>query len=174
MNENEYREFIQTHQMQLKRFTATYIRASDMIDEVVQESFILYWEKYICRETPVRNAKALLFQIARNRCIDYLRKEKIRSFFVRSNCEYNSAPSPREVLGNHEVEHKIEEAFAGLHTRDREVLELYYIERFQLNEIGAVLGLGLEAVSSRLRRARSRLKSLLPEGLNEAWSENHD
>ena len=49
----------------------------------------------------------------------------------------------------------------------RTVLYLFYYEELTVREIGEILGLGITAVTTRLHRARAKLR----EHLTEVWQD---
>ena len=55
----------------------------------------------------------------------------------------------------------------ALSEKYRTVLYLFYYEELTVREIGEVLGLGTTAVTTRLHRARMKLK----EQLTEVWKD---
>lgn len=62
---------------------------------------------------------------------------------------------------------RLQEGITRLSTHHRITL-LYYLDGFQYAEIGAMLGIGVDAVRSRLKEARVRLRELLakePDGI---------
>ena len=76
--------------------------------------------------------------------------------------------SPSQSIARREVRDRVQAALATLDERDREILVLYHLERLTAVEAAAVLGLSMEAVKSRRRRAILRLGTLL-KGLQDEY-----
>lgn len=52
----------------------------------------------------------------------------------------------------------------SLPKKERNIIYLYYYEKYTIKEIAAILGMNQNTVSSSLRRARKRLRNILTEG----------
>ena len=67
-----------------------------------------------------------------------------------------------------EADRAVLEALGRLKPGDRAVLYLFYYEGYTTGEIGALLGISQSAVTTRLQRARQKLKTILEqEGTHE-------
>jgi RNA polymerase sigma-70 factor (ECF subfamily) len=82
-------------------------------------------------------------------------------FSANGGRAHQEAPSPeRQALAREEQE-LIEQAIAGLPPLYRDVYVLADVEALANAEVGALLGLGLAAVKSRLHRARLMMRAAL-------------
>lgn len=126
------------------------------------------------------NLNAYIYRTARNYIIDYLRKskknkeysesriytypiqnlqkEKMEYKFFLSNYDWSN---PEEDLLQKETYECLYYQINLLKFEYREILFLYYFEKFSLLEIATKLNLNYGAVSMRLQRARYRLKKIL-------------
>ncbi len=126
------------------------------------------------------NLNAYIYRTARNHIIDYLRKskknkeyseytfnaysiqnlqkEKMEYKFFLSNYDW---ASPEEDLLQKETYECLYYQINSLKFEYREILFLYYFEKFSLLDISKKLNLNYGAVSMRLQRARYRLKKIL-------------
>ena len=116
-----------------------------------------------------------LYSIARGFCIKQRRRSKFApkeelSLDSRSPALAVADPGPPldEALANREVERAVEAAIRSLKPEWREVLLLRDVEGLTANEGAEVLGLRVEAVQSRLHRARAEVRSALKPLLEEA------
>lgn len=115
-----------------------------------------------------------LYSIARSFCIKQRRRSK---FAPREEISLDSrspalgladpAPPLDEVLAQKEIENAVEAAIRGLKLDFREVLLLRDVEGLTAPEVAEVLGLRVEAVKSRLHRARAALREALQPLLEE-------
>ncbi len=76
----------------------------------------------------------------------------------------DNQPLPPEVAAGREALSRFEQALAQLDPDWREILVLRYIENLEYDRIAEILGINLGTVKSRLNRARTALKELMPEG----------
>ena len=67
-----------------------------------------------------------------------------------------------------EADRAVLEAVGRLKPGDRAVLYLFYYEGYSARETGELLGISQSAVTTRLQRARQKLKTILEqEGIHE-------
>lgn len=131
---------------------------ADSADEVLAETMLTIWRRL--DSAPPEGAIPWSFGIARNlvsnrrralrrqqRLIDRLKSEP-RQDHVPDHSE--SGPDP-----------ELQAALEQLDEDDRELLRLWAWEQLEPRELALVLGLGVNAVSKRLSRARLRLGRLL-------------
>lgn len=168
-SELEFRRLINLYQLSIKKYVAIWIRNPDDVDDIVHETFVTFWMKYICRQAEFSNYKSLLFRIARSRAIDVYRKKKLWGWLSGSMDGLVGHYNPRREYEERRLEMALQNAVSLLPWKDREILSLVYMEKMSHTEIAVLLSIGEEAVNSRIRRARERLKNLLPETFYEEW-----
>jgi RNA polymerase sigma-70 factor (ECF subfamily) len=124
-----------------------------------------------------------LYTIARSFCIKKRRRSKFapdheESLEAESDREARSIPdanrAPDEVMHAKQVKRVLEEAIGELDPIYREVLVLRDVEGLSAPEVAEVLGISVEAVKSRLHRARiavrARVAPVLGIGAEEPGS----
>lgn len=158
------RLLIRRHERLLRRFVYGIVFSQDQAKEITQDTFADFWDHYVQHNRKVRNVRALLLQMARNRSIDWVRKQRVRSLFrLKFRATDVSRENPRERIELEETEETILTAIRKLPRKDCEILELKCVENLTLIEVAEVLAIGEEAANSRLRRAKQRLRNILPE-----------
>lgn len=109
-----------------------------------------------------------LYTIARSFCIKKRRRSKFapedeRSLETDLSAEGSQtadpAQGPDEALAGKEIEQALERAIRGLEPMYREVLLLRDVEGLTAPEVAEVLGVGVQAVKSRLHRARLSVRA---------------
>lgn len=106
--------------------------------------------------SPVKDPKAFIVRMARNRAIDVLRKRK-DAVMGEEFLENLSAADPFEPLD-------LESAVAALSREEREVLALHLNGGLGFGEIAKLTGLTLSSVYRRYRKALNTLKKRLSGG----------
>jgi RNA polymerase sigma-70 factor (ECF subfamily) len=115
-----------------------------------------------------------LFTIVRSFCI---KKRRVSKFAPAETVSLDhgtsaahlasSGPLPDEAAADNELSHALNGAIAELEEANREVLLLRDVEGLTAPEVASVLGISVEAVKSRLHRARvqvrGRLEPLFPK-----------
>lgn len=100
-----------------------------------------------------------LFQVAANEC---------RSLWRRLSRRRTEPLEAALTVAAPEADRAVLEAVGRLKPGDRAVLYLFYYEGYTTGEIGALLGISQSAVTTRLQRARQKLKlTLEQEGIHE-------
>ena len=115
-----------------------------------------------------------LFRVARNCCIDEYRRRHLVRFadlgweaeeegeeLCPPACLVDPGPSPEEVVEQHEVQHRLLEAIAGLPPRWRQVVLLRYRQQLSFSEIGQRLQMPASTAKVYFCRARPLLRATL-------------
>lgn len=117
---------------------------------------------------------AWLFAIAANRVkTRSLRRRSDRERIEKAAAEARSAPSPDPASDAERslAAEGLRAAVSSLPVDQRAPVELYYFAELSVAQTASVLGIGEEAVKSRLFRARSRLRGMLDEPQPESRRE---
>lgn len=146
----------------LKSFMMRKGVASELAEDLVQETMIAVWTK-AAQYSPGRGAASTwIFTIARNLRIDRLRRES-SAFFV--DIEGVDAPSEEshgdENITRSQQDGHVAAALAQIPPEQRELLILSYVEDVTQVMIAERLKLPLGTVKSRMRLAYRRLRKLL-------------
>jgi RNA polymerase sigma-70 factor (ECF subfamily) len=111
-----------------------------------------------------------------NLCIDEIRKRKIRRVFsldyltedtLEKNRKDKEHSTAFDDLMKEEKQKVVRSALQQLKPEHREILVLREYQDLSYDEIAETLGLRLEAVKSRIFRARKEMKNLLNEYFKE-------
>ncbi|MDP4198110.1 MAG: RNA polymerase sigma factor [Bacteroidota bacterium] len=128
------------------------------------------WEKVIdmraqSQPARVQNFIGLLFRIARNLALDYLKHRRVQSP-LDANSELLGARSSHDVelSGQEQI---VLECLEALPLGSREVLVLHYYSGYSFEEIAKLLGKKPNAIWTRASRARADLKVLVERRLTQ-------
>jgi RNA polymerase sigma-70 factor (ECF subfamily) len=135
----------------LRRTTET--AAHDAVSEV----YAVAWRKRRRLPADEHEAALWLLGVARNVLANQARGQRRWARLLRRVAEQPPpAPPPGDGHGR-----DLHEAMAGLSAADQELLRLAYWDDLSPSDIATVLGISPGAVSTRLHRARHRLRSRL-------------
>ena len=134
-------------------------------EEITQDAFLQAYKKLATLKNPNQFA-GWLYVIVNRLCIDWMRKQKpaMRSLEEMSVKEIDDVIYARYVSEHRESEatdrrHEIvKKLLAKLPESERTVVTLYYLGEMTMKEISKFLGVSVKTISSRLHRARKRLK----------------
>ena len=154
------------HRGPLYRFLLRQVRNQALADEFFQD----VWQRVIAARAGWKPEAAFatwLFRIAHNRLNDHWRAAKHRPMAPEDGDERAARvpdPStPERELSDFEQRRRLQLAMEELPEEQREVLILRLEQELNLEEIGAITGVGRETVKSRLRYAMDKLRQRLNE-----------
>lgn len=152
-------------------FAKNYISANEDVENIVQDVFLVFWEKKDELELSC-TLTTYLFTLVKNRCLNFLRHKLIEE-------EYNA--QMKEELGfklyalesmeysyhsEKELQEIIQRALDTLPERCREVFIKSRIEGLKYKEISEELGISVNTVENHivtaLKKLRVELKDYLP------------
>ena len=154
--EEEITYLVETHQLALLRLCFAYLHDQALAEDAVQETFLKAYRK-LDQFQGNSNVKTWLSAIAINCCRDMSRGSWFRH--IDRSVSIDTLP-PRAEESNPEDD-SVSVEVMNLPIRLREVVLLYYFEDMNTNEIAETLQISQQAVSSRLMRARKKLRKAL-------------
>ena len=146
------------------RFVGEYDAACDILQQVMLQLY-LSLPKLRTREP----LKAWLYQVARNRCLDELRRKRAMHFSELEkgtdeeeqpllDTMQDRSPLPEEVVERRDVQDTLLKAIGALPPKFRAVVLLRYTSQLSYAEIGRVLHMQEATVKTYFQRAKPLLK----------------
>src|SRR5688572_29934547 len=158
-------KLIERHQAQVYRFGMKMCRDPEDARDVLQDT-LLAMARSVRDFRGASSISTWLYSIARGACIKKRRRSKfapehessLDAADVREQELSDGRARPDEALATKEIERALEAAIEALEPMYREVLVLRDAEGLSAKEVSEVLGLSVEAVKSRLHRARLAIR----------------
>jgi RNA polymerase sigma-70 factor (ECF subfamily) len=144
------------------RFCLRMLRNEEDAREITQES-LLRALRALDRYDPERSFSTWVLRIARNACIDAIRRRKPQVNPVVLDRLASESPSPLEETERDRTARRLHLALDALSVDHREILVLYHFEHFKYREIAEILEIPLGTVMNRIFRARRRLREIYEE-----------
>lgn len=169
-DEVEWHNFYDQHRPALVRFCSHYADSLDDAEEWAQEVLIKCHEN-IEQLDENRSIKAWIYKVARNLCLNHLKRRKIgkkvnawnwsKSFFATSTRVHivDHRYEPDVEVEKLEKRKLLEDALDSLSEDHRTVILLKYSEGLSRKEISTVLGIEENTIKSRLYHAVRALKN---------------
>jgi RNA polymerase sigma-70 factor, ECF subfamily len=145
-------ELFSHHEQELGRFVAQLVHSRQLADDLVQETFLAAWRSRADLEH-VRDPRAWLYGIARNRVLMYLRGWR-RAIAAYERFVERQVPVPPEEADAYAVRDLMART---LSPEERAVIVLFHLHGFRADEIAAISGRSPDAVRKQLERARTKL-----------------
>ena len=151
----------------ISRFLGDYDQASDILQQV----FIQLHTSLPTLRTD-KPLKAWLFQVARNRCLDELRRKHAIHFseleIVNDDDELSplaaipdSGPLPEELAERSDLQRRLQEAIEALPIKFRSVVLLRYAGQLSFSQIGQALNMPEATAKTYFQRAKPLLRTAL-------------
>ncbi len=162
----------------LYRFAKRLLGDPSEAEDAVQEAF-LKLTKHRDRPDGFVSARAFVFRVVRNVCIDRLRARARRSLIISDEGLDQevppgwSTPTPESDVLAAESFRRIAEAMNRLPEVEAEALSLVVVEGLSYQEVAAATGVPVGTVRSRLNRARQSLRAAFKEPSPRVSSASH-
>ena len=170
-----FESLVRRYQRQVANLIYVTMGSSDDVDDIAQEVFIRVY-KSLPRFKFDASFFSWIYRITMNLCIDEIRKRKIRKVlsldFLTEDALEKSRKNkdhsmPSDSILADERREIVQSALQSLKPEHRDILVLREYNDIGYNEIAEALDISVEAVKSRIFRARSELKILLSKYFEE-------
>ncbi|MCK8464655.1 sigma-70 family RNA polymerase sigma factor [Aliiroseovarius sp. S1339] len=126
-------------------------------EEIVQDVMLTVWRKAAMFDPHRAQVSAWIYQIARNRHIDVVRKEN-RPVPDELAEDPGSEPDASQILAIEQEAGELKKALSSLKPEQREIIEKAYLGELTHQEISDQTGLPLGTIKSRIRLGLERLR----------------
>jgi RNA polymerase sigma-70 factor (ECF subfamily) len=156
------------HGDSLKGYAARLLGDPTAAEDVAQDAFLALYRHL--NQVPTAAFRPWLFRVARNLCLDQIRRRKFKLSLFRDLEKDDDQPftpvdtasaRPDQIAETREANTAIEQAIAELPEKFREAFLLCEVEGMSYEDAAAVMGCPVKTVSTRLFRARQRFQSLV-------------
>lgn len=168
-----FEQLVYRYEAPLFRFISTFLFEYDQVCDALQQVLI---QLYLSLPT-LRTGRPLrpwLFQVARNRCIDELRRVPVMHFselegdndedyFQAHYAIVDPTPLPEELVEQQEVREYLYRAIRALPLHYQKIVALRYTSRLSFGEIGETLGIPETTARAYFQRAKPLMRASLKE-----------
>lgn len=170
-DQRAFEALVQRYNVPLFNFICHCLGDYDLACDVSQQVFL---QLYISMPT-LRTGeplKAWLFQVARNRCLDELRRKRAIHFSELESASDDDdlsplaimpdlRPLPEEIAERHDLQASLRSAIEALPPKFRSVVLLRYAGQLSFSEIGKTLNMPEATAKTYFQRARPLLRNAL-------------
>jgi len=151
---------VSLYQKKVYRFVYRIIDNSSDASDIVQETFVNAYQSL--EHLKDRDKFSVwLYQIAKNRCVDWIRKRQSNLLAIEDELSQERLylpPAPDEILIEQETYQHIMRIIAKLPERRRRAVEMFYLEGRSYSEIQDELGVTKGTLGRWLYKARLELR----------------
>ena len=162
-NRQSFERLFRSYYAPLCLFAHRFIDDPDDCEEVIQSFFLKIWEKRkgIDINTSV---KSYLFGSVRNRCLNYIKHQKIKQQY-QSNVVQSTSNDDYSSNAFLEIDliEKINQCIAALPERRREIFILSREQGLKYREIADNLGISIKTVETQMGHALKELREKLKD-----------
>lgn len=156
------------HSLVLRKLAVNYGVPYREVEDIVQDAFLAYYSHYAL-DMEAKKMKALLTRILKNKCIDYLRRnKKIEISLGIETLEENSRMlkvfSTQDTLSivlEQEESERFWKAMKDMRSDWQKVFYMYFMQGYPIKEVGEILGITEQACRTRISRGRKYLKAVM-------------
>ena len=172
-DEEAYAVLVQRYSSSLFHWIYRFLRDADAAGDTLQEVFLqLYLSLPQLRiDAPL---KPWLFHVARNRCLETLRRKKAIPFSSLKSITPDDGPSPWEIIPDphplaeeiaeqHEMQRLVQQAIATLPSKYRLIVLLRSVAQLTFPEIGQALHIPAATARTYFQRSKPLLRAVLAE-----------
>jgi RNA polymerase sigma-70 factor (ECF subfamily) len=185
-DEYAFETLVRRYQLQIFRFISRHLDDYDQACDVFQQVLLKLSTSLPTLCTARESLGPWLYHIARNCCIDELRKRRVVRFselgwksvedleeLLPSASVMDPGLSPEETVERDELQRTLRVAIEGLPPRWRSVVLLRYMDQLSFSEIGRLLKMSTSTAKSCFNRSCPLLRAILTVQLQadstEGW-----
>jgi len=163
-----FEALVRRHQSTIYNFCWRLLGQADDAADVAQDVFVQLYS-HLEQIDAYEPLAPWLFRVARNRCIDLIRRRRTVPLDLAEEDHepVDDDPLPEELVERADVQRLLSEAIATLPTNYAEVVALRYAGDRSFAEIGTILDLDEGAARVRFHRAKALLRQHLRTFLDE-------
>ena len=157
-----YNEIIFRYETPIYKFVSNMIRNDDAGKDICQEVFITAYYKLFSYKKNYKLSN-WLFQIAVNKSIDYMRKNKMHQYIDINNTDISDKTmSPEEFVEYKETKIKLEDFIKTLNKTEQQILILRYSnEELTFNDIAEILNMNDSTVKYKYYKIYDKYKKYI-------------
>lgn len=160
-NDEAFEFLFKSYYPRLRGYAARFVEDQEAVRDIIQESFLKFWEKRELIEAI--SVSALLFAMVRNACLNYLKHlqiieqhsvEHLATLAGREelySLDFN--PSPEYTLLYKELQEQVDIVINTLPLRCREVFVMSRFDKKKNREIAEALNISTTAVEKHIAKA---------------------
>ena len=177
-DEDAYALLVERYSTPLFNFICRFLNDYDAANDILQQVFL---QLYISlpKLRIGEPLKSWLFQVARNRCLDELRRKHAIHFSELQGTSEDedlspldiipdTSPLPEEIADRHDLQAILQRAIDTLPPKFRAVVLLRYTAQFSFSEIGQSLQMPEATAKTYFQRAKPLLRTALADQIQPA------
>jgi len=162
-DQKSFETLFRTYYALLCQFSRKYVKDKDDCEEIVQGFFLKLWDKREALDIN-ESVKNYLFSSIRNRCLNYIKHEKIKLDYQSDMMKNPDAQidTTNFIMEVNLIE-RIDQCISDLPDRRREIFVLSREHGLKYREIADQLGISIKTVETQMGQALKELREKLKD-----------
>ncbi|WP_125153968.1 RNA polymerase sigma factor [Clostridium rectalis] len=151
---------VNKYEMSILKFVYNMVNNKETAEDITQEVFITIYNKLYLYKKQYKFSN-WIFQIAKNKCIDYIRKYKrvYESNIEDMNNMISKEPGPEQSIEFKEIKETLEKFINSLEEVDKQIISLRYSkDNLTFSDISNIMNMSESSVKRRYYKAREKFK----------------
>jgi RNA polymerase sigma-70 factor (family 1) len=141
------------------------LQDEDEVNDIVQDVFFWLWDRRKAMQAP-QCLKAYLVQIARNKCVDVIRKQSTTRDRKQQYTWLAATHTTTTPMETKELGKLLTAAINNVTPASRQAFEQLYLHRKSLKEIASLMDINVQSVKNHIHRALKILRANLRHSLS--------
>lgn len=159
-----YEKLFHNYYNPLVQYAITLLKDADDAEDIVQQVFVSFWEKYDSIEVHT-SERAMLYKSVYNACLNKIKFRKVRTSFAQEYTSDVENHTAIEELQAKELQHTINAAIESMPEQCGKIFKMSRFEQLKYQEIADQLGLSVKTIENQMGKAlklvRESLKAFL-------------
>jgi RNA polymerase sigma-70 factor, Bacteroides expansion family 1 len=171
LNSSNYKKFYTIYYDRCFLFAKSYVHNDLVAEDIASEALIKLWELSEIKE--IENPLKLLFVVLRNKALDYLKHEKIKSEALLSMSDWAKreleiristleASNPDKIFSN-DIQEILRKTIAGLPEQTRMIFEMSRSKNMSKTDIAEYYNISIKGVDYHISKALASLRENLKD-----------
>lgn len=155
-----YEKLFHDYYNPLVQYAVTLLKDADDAEDIVQQVFVSFWEKYDSIEIHT-SERAMLYKAVYNACLNKIKFRKVRTTFAQEYTPDVENHTAVEELQAKELQHTINAAIENMPEQCGKIFKMSRFEQLKYQEIADQLGLSVKTVENQMGKALKLVRESL-------------
>jgi len=159
-SERAFRQIVHAYQDKVIRFISLFIQNNQECEELASDVFLSLWSNRQ-KLVDVSDLDSYIFVIAKNKALNYLRKDKVELVDLDSysvDAFQNTETTPESIYITHEMVAKMNAAINELPYKTKQAFHLVREDKLKYKEAAEILGVSVGTIEKQVASAVAKLK----------------
>lgn len=158
-NTSIFEQLFKDNYAKLCYFATQLLNDSEAANDVVQETFMIYWDLAAEEKRGIGSVNGFLYQSVKNACLNRLRRQKLEhSYLNKQDVEPVEDAVALNLMIKSEVLAEINKVLETLPSNCQQIFRMGYLEGLKNHEIADTLGISINTVKTQKKRGLQLLK----------------